>query len=791
MANYPDLTQPYFKKIEPDFGLGFARWIENYHLLQIGNTVNGVRARMATNYQYARGDQSYLASTVPLNNLTDNPWQTMPGEDLTNMQLVPSLIEAVVGKMIKTQLKPTVTMIDSFAMKDRLDIKARMEMMMEMERQGAELDTVLQQFGMTRDQIPMDNVELQIKLDCLPQFVEEMEIELALADIANSSKIDVLRKMILADFLIAPARVGYYIERINGKRQIERLEPMNYGSSWSFYEDGRDIVMNYRIKPVSLEVVRQDAGGFIDPEKLKALRGGMFSRLQTGYYIWNNNGYGTTDYYSTAYMDDVLVMDFDFVTTDTLYTHYKDGQPYPPTYEKKNPGADKEVRTSAIQNLISGKYICGTDLLYNYGVVKDAVRQPIITGANYTNRTNPDGSAVFETKEAHEMTMADAKKVNAQKVYSNFVTYQANMIQGISKSKLDAARPHMDALETTFKKAKKYTEKFIPWMAKFDQAAMADIITKEGAEPVAFDDFVTTALEYGYIIGDSGKLRGMYTASFKEAFTIEANDGGPNLQMLWNMVFQQITLIRDIFGVPNVFTGAAPVAEQGKAVTERQLEGADNAFSGIAFAEIKLSEMLYENLMWDVIRTGAQGVVNGRPFNVPLNNPMERIPNLKVEMLPTQQEWAELLFMANEDKAKGYLDDSDIIMLKIIDNLKQAQAYLITRVNREKKRQAQLKADDIKRNGEEQRASLELAERIKKDAELLKQMGEMQKVLAEGYTKALDEFAKAAMTPRGEGQAAFNIEEAKASLQFIKDQLEEVDKRYGKFNREQRERIAA
>lgn len=170
---------------------------------------------------------------------------------------------------------------------------------------------------------------------------------------------------------------------------------------------------------------------------------------------------------------------------------------------------------------------------------------------------------------------------------------------------------------------------------------------------------------------------------------------------------------------------------------------------------------------------------------------MERIPNLKVEMLPTQQEWAELLFMANEDKAKGYLDDSDIIMLKIIDNLKQAQAYLITRVNREKKRQAQLKADDIKRNGEEQRASLELAEAIKKDAELLKQMGEMQKVLAEGYTKALDEFAKAAMTPRSEGQAAFNIEEAKASLQFIKDQLEEVDKRYGKFNREQRERIAA
>jgi hypothetical protein len=353
----PDLTAPFEKKKSKEFGQSFARGLEAWHLMQI-ESPNFPRRKWAENYQYALGNQSYLRTIQPIDNLGANDSQTLLGADLRNMKLTSTILESIVGKLNKQKFKPSVSMIDALAMDQRMDIKARMELAMMLKQQGAEMGQYLQQLGLTPDEVPLDNTELQIMLDCMPQFVEEMNIELALQKIGHENNLETLARMADYDDAITAVR-GHYINRINGKRQLEWLDPLNSGHSLSFYPDGRDIVWSYRIRPVPLEQVRIEAQEFLTDDELNNLRGGQFSILYNWLYWWtsNSNNYLTT--FTNTYTDYVLVMDFEYVATDVLYTNIKNGRAYN-GYTKKTSGKDGDVYSAKVQNLFGGKYICGS-----------------------------------------------------------------------------------------------------------------------------------------------------------------------------------------------------------------------------------------------------------------------------------------------------------------------------------------------------------------------------------------------------------------------------------------------
>ena len=701
----PDLTLPFDKKKSPEFGKDFATGLEAWHLMQI-ESPNFPKRRWAENYQYALGNQSYLRTTQPIDNLGANDSQTLLGADLRNMKLTSTILESIVGKLNKQKFKPSVSMIDALSMNQRLDMKARMELAMMLKQQGAEMGQYLQQLGLTADEVPMDNTELQIMLDCMPQFVEEMNIELALQKIGHENSLETLARMTDYDDVITSVR-GHYINRVNGKKQIEWLDPLNSGHSMSFYPDGRDIVWSYRIRPVPVEQVRIEAQEFLTDDQLNNLKGGQFSLLYNWLYWWASpgaNNYLAT--FTNTYTDYVLVMDFEFVSTDLLYTNVKNGRAYN-GYTKKTAGKDGDVYTAKVQNLFGGKYVCGSGLVYDYGV-KPGVRQPIVTNNE------------------------DAFKVNASKVYGSFVWHHSSMIRGESVSIIDRAKPHIDAIEDTFKKFKTYVKGFLPWMIRVDQDALADLAMKEG-DDVTAEDLMTTLLERGLGVVSSSAYKGFHNASVKDSISIIANEGGANLNVLWSLLLQQINLLHDVVGVPKVDTGGGVNPEVGKAVTQMLLQGSDNVLSGLMDSKIKLYSSLWENLMYDILQTGEAGVAKNTPFAVPAGNPDERIPNLIVEPLPTEADWQDLYAKSQQALASGSLTMDQYAYLKIIDNMKQAWAYLSVQQKRNdiKKMQNQQMADQA--NTERQMMSNQQAQQGKEKLEQLKIFGNV-----------IQEYAKAA-----------------------------------------------
>lgn len=468
-------------------------------------------------------------------------------------------------------------------------------------------------------------------------------------------------------------------------------------------EDARDVVFAYTIEAVPITKVMYDAAGYLSEEEMKLVRGGRFDLMYNWLYTWSAFSEGSTPIYSSTYVDYALVMYFEFISVDDFYGMIdKKGR-------AKSGYAEDEKATTVFrtktQNVFGGKYICGTGLIYDYGV-KESVRQPITSNPQNIYRTNPG------------------------KAYGSFIIYQANMVQGQNKSVIDRAKKHIDIIQQTVEKIDVYTKEFIPWMTVIDKAALADFATEENDEQITQDDLITTALTKGIITVDSGNLRGISTSSGKSIVQIIANQGGPNLQLLFSLLQQHIAMLRDIIGIPNVELGASPGSEQGKFVTQTQLAGSDNVLRGLMFAKLQLYQNLWENIMYDLIANGAQGVMNNKVFSIKEGNPDEIIPNLKVEVAPSEQQWGELYELANQALAAGVITLDQVAYLKMIDNYKQAYAYLALQQKKGQMQQSQNVTANAQANAQIQAEVAAAAQMGKENLEKIKIQGDIIKEVA-------------------------------------------------------------
>jgi hypothetical protein len=104
---------------------------------------NFPRRKWAENYQYALGNQSYLRTIQPVDNLGANDSQTLLGADLRNMKLTSTILESIIGKLNRQKFKPSVSMIDAFSMDARTEVEAKMKVAMMLKQQGAEMGQYL------------------------------------------------------------------------------------------------------------------------------------------------------------------------------------------------------------------------------------------------------------------------------------------------------------------------------------------------------------------------------------------------------------------------------------------------------------------------------------------------------------------------------------------------------------------------------------------------------------------------------------------------------------------------
>jgi len=730
-----------YEKKDPKYGIQFAQNLEMWHISQFANNFSGNKYQQIQNYQYARGDQDPLRSSRPVDPIGTNDNQTLPGAETENMQLLPQIYKAIKAKLNRYEVQPRISMIDALSIKQRNEFRGKLELLMMLQQQKEDVAPYLEQFQMSEDQIPIDTTELEMMIQTMPQFQEEMYLEMGLEDINQQSNLESLAMQVDGDF-ICNMKGGYYINRAQGKRELLQWDLINGGISPSKYEDGRDRTWWYGIRMVPLETLRYEAQGDIPKEELDKIRGGYFTLASNIAYFWNPQG--GLQYYDT-FTPYVLVMDFQFVSTSSFYINEKGEKVYFGRAEKEQ-GKDGEVEESKVQDLYGGSYVIGWNQIYNYGV-KPGIRQPITS--------NPE----------------DAKNVEAWRVYGDFVIYEADKIFGVSnKSPIEIAKPHITSIDYTFKKYKELVRTFIPWIVQVDDLVLSKLVLKEGGDPISGATIMTTLYEKYFLLTDSSALTNMYNTSMSDLIKIMENPGAGSINTVWTSLINEINLLRDVMGINQLATGGAPQSEQGKAVSMMQAEGTDNVLFTLMFAKKQLYKMLWSNLMYDLLENGGSGIVGNKPYIIPEGNPEERIANLVVEPVPTEAE--TLRFSQQLDKAimAETIKPFQIAYLDTIRNMKQKWVYLAVQNKREEDKKQRMGLENIKATGEEQRASNQQTHDNEVQAELLKQRAEAKRMILVEATKA----ALAPPTSAGEGKAPVKNEidmEKVAALMMMADTI--------------------
>jgi hypothetical protein len=134
--------------------------------------------------------------------------------------------------------------------------------------------------------------------------------------------------------------------------------------------------------------------------------------------------------------------------------------------------------------------------------------------------------------------------------------------------------------------------------------------------------------------------------------------------------------------------------------------------------------------MYDLIMNGAQGVMNNKVFTLKPGNPEEAIPNLKVEVAPSEQQWAELYALANQAMVAGTITLDQVAYLKMIDNYKQAYAYLALQQKKGQMQQSQNVTANAQANAQIQAQVAAAAQQGKETLEKIKIQGDIVKEVA-------------------------------------------------------------
>ena len=630
------------------WGRALAAWHNNNM-----NVENFPYAKLMELMLYLPGRQEVSRHKPNSNFLRNNNLFNNLGANHRNLKTAYSILNAVHGKLNKIEFEPRVKQIDSVANDIRTEYEQKIRRMVELNQAKIEIGDLLTEMKINPGEFPIDDEEANIFLMNKPVIVHEAEMEAAISGVFEDNGIDTVRSMMRWD-LLSLGISGIRTQTVNGKQLIRPVDPINSGTNICKYKDFRDIRFSYEIIPTSPEFIRAQCGDYFTKEEYLKIENCAGYANSSSYYRVNNfqqNQILTGDKYN-------FVIDFEVLSTNNIDIEIKANQQgliktdvfingRNPTSER----ADRAMLKMQPQVVYKGKYIIGADLIYDWGPKEEQARPPM------------------------PARMEDAILSTPAKAQLGFSWYQPGLGHGMFVTLLEIMLPFIDTAQKTWDQFTNTIYHLIPQGISIDIDAIIDISLGKDSklEPL---DIVDLFIQHGFDIYSSSTYKGMANSSANKGVQFKDNPATQNMERLLNSFTAQINLLESMVGITSLVKGGLQSPEIGKAVGEMQVQGTDNVLDGILTAEMELVKSCAKHLMWTAQRYGLNGVHNGKIFKINPEQHKFNIYNCKMEILPSPGEWQSLYQDAKLFAAEGRIDYEDLVAIRDISNLKQAQLYL-------------------------------------------------------------------------------------------------------------------
>ena len=652
----------------------------------------------------ANGDSSYL-------NLN---WEVVP--------IIPKFVDVLVGGLTNQDYSIKCTAIDPISVDKKHQDKFKTLTKMDLKDfaheaaglTGLPLDEDFKNLPEDRDELDLF-MELNYKQATEIAMEQGIELTMYLNDWEEIKK-RIIRDLVVLDIGIAKTGVE------NGKITVRYVDPVNFVSSHSSNPDFRNMEYAGEIIYVTIHDLKRMAGDEFTDEEYEEIAMSVLGKhgnpAKLSLSSVNYNGYEVNEYdtYKLALLDGV------FKCTDKMhyekknnkyggYSVNKKNSTYKPP---KNPRYKREQMNTYVEMIYKGKWICGTDFIFDYGVADNIVRP----------------------------------KSNLSKALMPYAVYAPNIINMNNKGMVERMIPFADQIQLAHLKIQHLISKVKPQGSAIELGAIENVGKGDGG--------TFTPLEVQDIYQQTGNLY----------YRLQQDDGSPGnanpitelrggiggaLQELISIYQYNLQMIRDVTGINEVRDASQPDKESLVGVQKMALLASNNATRWLNQAFLSITKNIAKSValrVQDLVEykgaykgyVQAVGEYNMKAIEVTKDVTLADF-GIMIEPLPDDEEKALLEQNIQVSIQQQALRIEDAILIRTIPNIKLANQMLILRRKKYQKEQQETAMANAQANAQQQQMSIQAKAQADAQMKQMEAQAEMEKMQMEFQLK--ENFAQA------------------------------------------------
>lgn len=719
--NFPDPLASYEVKQSKDYGLQYAKSIETQwgRPEDEGSLFRRRLKEFEQNRDYANGTQDTAIYKQILNSLDPNNGDgTLLNIDWSPVPIVPKFVKIVVNKILSRNPYPNIEAVDPLSVSEKEKKKAEVKAGVELKNLLGELEGVGVKTGYDVETLPDSIEEAEIFLDTNIKIASEIATQIAteLTLTWNEFGERIYRRCV--DDLVSIGMAVVKRENDPNYGIVENyVDPAYFIHSYTEDPNMSDLIYAGHVRRMSIMDLKRQAGDQFTEEEYQKLA------TMVQYQYNNNSSRLTQSYYdknlqSVAYGYDefiVEVLDFEFLSVDDVYFEEKEsrfgnvgfyykGFKYEPPRESVYDRKPYRMQTATVYG---GKYIIGTNFLFDYGVKKNIPRN------------------------VHDLTRARLS-------YSVVAT---NLRRMIPKSMVSMVKSFADQLQITHLKIQQAIAKAKPDGLMIDIEGLENVQLGRGGElqPLDIQDiYEQTGIFYYRSKNPEG--------GFQNPPVREINNQIRNINELINLYNHYLRMIRDATGLNEVVDGSTPKGEQLVGVRQQAIEASNNATYDITNAAM----VLFKKVCDDIVRCLQiipKDSVLYRTYEKALGtssmdiiSSFAELPmyNFGVRVVAEMEDMDKAYLEANIQQSllQKEIDLEDAIAIRKLKDVNQAEQLLIVRRKKRLKQQQLMAQQNSQMQAQANAQVAQATSQAKMQEEQMKAQIDAQKMQLEAQMKS-------------------------------------------------------
>jgi len=640
---------------------------------------------------YAEGTQSVSKYKDLLDVEGDSSYMNI---DWTPVSIIPKFVDVVCGDMTNREFAIKANAIDKISVEKKSKAKNIMiaDMMNKEVRQQV---SKLSGFDQTKKGFVADDMEeIQLFMTLNYKQAHEIAVERGIEFVFQQNDFDEIKKKCIRDLVVVgTSALKTYIDSSEGIK-IRYVDPLNLITSHSQSSDYRDIQHAGEVYTVTIAQLKQMAGDQFTDDEYDDIAQNHANKSKDEDSLYGRSFGNYSSYAGTHDKFSVQIMDAEFISTYDLNYEKKDNSFGGFSVSKRKKGYKppkkskykREQLNSTVKVVYSGKYIVGTDYIFDYGLAK--------------NMSRP--------------------KSNLSETKLSYIIYSPNLNNMRNVSLVERMMPFADQIQLAHLKMQQVLAKARPKGAAFEIGSLENVSKGDGGTftPLELQEiYDQTGNIYYRRVDDEG------VASNSVPIQELENGIGRDMMQLIQIYQHNLGMIRDVTGVNEARDGAKPSSEALVGVQKIQLMASNNATRAIDDGFNKVVENLSKSIcmkLQDIVEydkpvkgyISALGKTAMKTIEINKDISLHDF-GIGIQVAPDEQEKAQLEQAIQMSIAQKELRIEDAIIIRDINNPKLGSRMLMLRRKKYQEEQMKMAQVQSQGNAQQQQQSAAMAAQMK------------------------------------------------------------------------------